>query len=402
MKTFTYKARDRLGKLISGIISAESSDEAVHNLKERNYLPISIKELKKTPSFLQSFKKRVTLSEINVFSRQLSALLKAGIPLLASLSSIKEQTKNRIFEGVLSDTTRDIKSGSSFSEALSKHENIFGKIYVSMIKAAETAGTLGEVLERLAVFGEREEDIKAQIKAAATYPVMVVGALAIAFFVLVSFVVPKFTKIFFQFGADLPLPTRILIGLNQILNSFWYLLIIAGVLLIAGARFFINTPKGRFFWHKLRIQMPIIGALTLKIILSRFSRVLSILTRTGVPIVKVLDLTGGSVTNCVISKAIADISNKVTQGESLSLAMRESGLFPPIVIQMVSAGEETGRLDDLSAFVSDYYDSQIKYTLKNLVSYIEPILIFILGIGVLFIALAVFLPMWNLIRLFQH
>lgn len=402
MKTFAYKARDASGKLITGVIEAEGSDEAIENLKERKYLPISISEARKASSFLKNFNQRITLSEINIFSRQLAVLIRAGIPLVSSLSSIEEQIDNNLFKEVLNNVIRDIRGGKFFSEALAKYENIFGRVYVSMIKAAETAGGLGEILERLAVMGEREEDTKAQIKSATSYPIMVVGALCIAFFVLIVFVVPKFASIFSQFGTDLPLPTRLLIGLNKMLTSFWYLVIIFAVILVIAIKLFIRTPKGRFLWDTLKIKIPIIGPLTLQIILSRFSRVLGVLTKAGVPIISILDLTKENVANSVIGQAIGDISNRVTQGESLASAMKESGLFPPLVIQMISAGEGTGQLDSLLSFVSDYYDSQVKYRLKNLITYIEPILIVILGFGVLFIAVAVFLPMWDLMSLFKH
>jgi len=402
MKEFIYKARDASGKLISRAIEAENSEEAVKGLKEKGYLLISIKELRRELSASKRFKKKVPPSEINIFSRQLAYLLKAGVPFLLSLTTIKEQTSNGEFKRILEDLIRDVKKGSFFSEALAKYEYVFGKIYVGMVKAAEASGTLDEILERLVILGERQEEIKSQIKSATTYPAIALSVLGIAFVVLVTFVIPKFVRIFSQFKTELPLPTRFLIGLNFFISNFWYVIIIVLVGMVMGARFLIKTPKGRFFWDKLMIRIPVAGPLILKIALSRFARAAGTLTKTGISIIQVLDLARESVENSVLNQAISDISSRVVQGKNLSLAMRESGVFPPLVVQMVSSGEQTGQLGEFLLFISDYYDTQVKYDLKNLITYIEPILIIVLSAAVLFIALAVFLPMWSLIQLFKY
>ncbi|MFH1504332.1 MAG: type II secretion system F family protein [Candidatus Omnitrophota bacterium] len=402
MKEFAYKVRDALGRQIRGMIEADNVDEAIENLKKKDYLLISIKELKPTLSFLKKFGNRVSYSDISVFSRQLACLLKAGIPFLSSLATLKEEAKNKELIRIINSLMDDVEKGSFFSAALSKYENVFGSFYVDMIKTAEASGTLDETLQRLAVLREREEQIVSDIKSAATYPVIAVAVLAIGSFVVTAFVIPKFMNIFSRFDTELPLPTRFLIFMNRAICEFWYISIIGIAGLIIGFKFFVNKPKGRMLWDIFKLKVPIIGPLTLKIALSKFTRSISVLIKTGVSIIKALELAKRNMANVRLKREIEIISEKIIQGESLANSMKEVKIFPPMVVQMVAAGEGTGKLDDLLLFVSDYYDSQVKYALKNLVTYIEPVLILILGIGVLIMALGVFLPMWNMMQLFKH
>lgn len=403
MNDFSYRARTQSGRLTYGVIAAKTADAAANNLKEKGYLLLSLSEVKKDTSFpvLPWLTNNIPASYVTIFSRQLSALLKAGIPFSSSLETIREQVEDRRFRLIINDLIEEISRGNFFSEALSRHEAVFGKIYIGMIKTAETSGSLEEILERLAILGEQEEDVKAQIKSATMYPIIVVGALGIAFLVLVTVVVPKFIGIFSQFQFTLPLPTRLLIGLHHFLSRFWWFVV--GLMFVAASAFkvLLRAPRGQVKWDEIKLKIPVIGNLILKIMLSRFARVMSILTRTGVPIIKVLELSQESMGNAFLSQSIQSISRNVIRGESLSRAMREAGIFPPLVLQMIAAGEGTGRLDELLGFVSGYYENQVKYALKNLITYIEPVLIFVLGLSVLFIALAVFLPMWNLIQLFR-
>lgn len=400
MKSFLYKARDTSGRLVSGTTDAENNNEAVEILRGQGFLPVSIREKKQIELFFQS--KKVPASEIIVFTKQLASLLKVGIPFLTAILIIKEDVTNDAFNQILSAIVKDLEQGSFFSDALAKFENVFGMIYVSMVKTGEAGGTLEHVLERLAVLGEREAEIKAQISSALAYPVMVICAMIGAFITIITFVIPRFSKVYARAGADLPLPTKILIALNRITVSYWYFFIIAGICLFAGWRYFINTPRGRLFWDRLKIKFPLVGKLVLKIILARFSRIISILSAAGVNIVTILELCKDAVANKILSNAIVNMIARLKEGKSFSAAVKETGLFPPIVVQMISAGEESGKLDELLGFVAQYYDNRVDYGVKTLVRYIEPALIFVLALGVLFIALGVFMPMWNFIQIFKH
>ncbi|MBM3255771.1 MAG: type II secretion system F family protein, partial [Candidatus Omnitrophica bacterium] len=281
------------------------------------------------------------------------------------------------------------------------YPHIFNSMYIAAIKTAEASGTLNDALGRLAALGEYDEKIRMRIKTATRYPVFVVAAIIIGFFVLTALVVPRFAKIYNQFTTTLPLPTQILLGTHYAITHYWWLIIILAVIFSVGFTRFINTKKGRQLWDAFKLKVPIFGQLVLKLAMARFARISGTLLKTGVSLFEVLDLTAAGVGNVVIAKTIADIKKGVSEGKGFSEPMRESGVFPSIVVQMVYIGEQSGRLDDLLLHVADYYDSQVYYTVDNLTSLIEPLLIFVLGCAVLFMALGIFLPMWSLMNLFK-
>jgi MSHA biogenesis protein MshG len=271
-----------------------------------------------------------------------------------------------------------------------------------MIHAGEASGTLASVLDRLAILGEREEETRRMIKQATRYPILVISALIAAFFVLVSFVLPRFIKIFAQFKAALPLPTRILLGISHIVNNYWYILIPAVVAIALAFRAYIRTPVGKKQWDQLTLKLPVFGPLILKIHMSRFSRITGNLLMSGLPIVKIFELVSGSIGNVIIANTLGNIKEDIVSGKTISEPMRTSNMFPPVVVQMVSVGEDTGKIDELLLQVADYYEKEVDYTVKNLGSYIEPFLLLVLGCGVLFMALAVFLPMWDMVSIFKR
>lgn len=403
MQTYQYKARDKFGKPISGSINADSQDAVAVKLKESGYVIISIKEQEKETPVAKVFARfrRIGFTELNMFTRQFYTLQKAGLTILSSLIALRDQTTNRAFKDVITQIAKDIEGGLTLSGALEKHPQIFSPIYINMIRSGETSGTLDGMLERLAVLGEHEEEIRIKIKAATRYPIIVVCSIIIGFLVLTTLVIPRFAKIYAQFTTKLPLPTQILLTIYYVLKNYWWLLII----LVAASIFFfrklINTKEGRFWWDGLKLKIPIFGPLMLKLYMSRFSRLTGILMHSGVPLLHIFDLTSAGVGNKILSQTLDNIKMSVNEGKGMSGPMKVSGVFPPIVVQMVSVGEQTGKVDELLLHVSDYYDSEINYTINNLASLIEPILIFVLGCGVLFMALGIFLPMWNLMNLFK-
>ena len=404
MAKYQYKARDESGKLISGIMEAESEAAVAEKLKESEHIPISVEEAREKEGFISKLLlrfKKVKLSELNMFTRQLATLQRAGVPVLASLSALIEQSSNKIFKDALGEIARDVKGGSSLSQAFEKFPGIFGPLYVNMVKSGEEGGILNESLEQLADLGTHEEKIHRSIKAATRYPLMVVSAIVIAFIILILLVVPRFAKVYTDAGVDLPLPTRMLIWLNYAITKYWYIVLLALAAVIVAFRKFISTDKGRFTWDRLKLKFPVFGPLLTKIYMSRFSRVTGTLMHSGVPILRILELAATGVGNVVISQTIDSIREGVNEGEGMVIPMRSSRLFPPIVIQMVSVGEDTGKVDELLLFVADYYDAQVEYTIENFTSLIEPLLLLVLGCAVLFMGLGIFLPMWNLMALFK-
>jgi len=403
MPNYQYKSRDKFSKEARGVMEADDENAVAQKLIQMGFTPVSITEVRQAS---RAFKFsgsliRVKFSELNMFTRQLATLQKAGLPILLSLSALREQAQNKVFKEVVSQIIRDIESGSNLSGALEKYPQIFNSLYLNMVASGEASGRLDDVLERLATLSEHDETIRLRIKSSTRYPIIVVVAMIIGFVVLTVLVVPRYAKIYEQYTKALPLPTQILLGINYAVTRLWWLLIIIG---IAGRFLFkryINTKIGRFSWDSFKLKVPVFGPLLLKLSISRFTRITGTLMRSGIPILKILDIASGSTGNEVVSKAITNIRNNVMEGKGIAEPMKVSGLFPPIVTQMVSVGEDTGKLDDLLIHVSNYYDEQVDYTINNLTSLIEPILIFVLGLGVLFMALGIFLPMWNLMSIFK-
>jgi MSHA biogenesis protein MshG len=405
MGTFQYKARDKFNKPINGVLSASSIDLVSVKLKSLGYIPISIlpKEEEAAGSTVDivSIRAKVAFSEVNAFTRQFYILQKSGIPLLSAVRALKEETKNQFFGKVISQIGADIEAGLSLSASLEKYPQIFNKMYTNMIKVGETSGRLSEILERLVILGERDERIQMRIKSATRYPIIVITALSLGFIFLTTFVIPRFAKIFSQYHVKLPLPTRFLIGVNILFTKFWWLVIILAAAAVFCLSQINRTEKGKSFFDALKLKVPVFGPLILKLLLSRFTRITAILLASGVPILQVLGLASEGAGNVVVARVIDSTKISVNQGKGMLAPMKESKIFPPVVIQMVSVGEETGQMSQLLTHVADYYDEQIDYTINNMVTLIEPILIFVLGCGVLVMALGIFLPMWNLMSLFK-
>ncbi len=402
MANFKYKARDKFSRLVQGQVIAETKDFAAKKLADMGYIPIFITETYDLgiEGILKRFR-RVELQELSAFTRQLYSMQKAGLPLLSSLEALAEQAKNKYFKIIIEEISRDIKGGLSFSASLKNHSRIFNGIYIAMIKAAETSGNLAGILERLSVLLDQEIDTKSRIKTATSYSLLAFFVLCAAFFIVVIFVIPRFALIYSQFNTLLPLPTRILIALSVAIRKFWYLFILLAAAVIFGLKVFINSKIGRPIFDNFKLKAPVLGPLISLLIMARFSRIIAVLMESGVPILAALDLTANTSGNIIISRAILHIKESVNQGKGMSEPMKVSSLFPPSVIQMVATGEQTGRMGELLISAADYYDREASYMIRNLTTYIEPILIFVLGVMVLIMALAIFLPMWNLIKLFR-
>jgi MSHA biogenesis protein MshG len=404
MPNYLYKGRDKFSKPVSGVMFADNENSVAIKLTQLGFTPVSIIQTNQPTKVVKLLGagSRVKATDLNMFTRQLATLQKAGLPILLSLTALREQTQNKIFKEVIGQLSRDIESGLSLSAALEKYPLIFNALYVNMVASGEASGRLDQVLERLAVLSEYDQTIRLRIKSATRYPMIVVIAMIIGFIILTLLVIPRYAKIYAQYTTALPLPTQILLGINYAFTKFWPLLIVSATAVYFLFKRYVNTKIGRITWDSLKLKVVIFGPLVLKLSIARFTRITGTLMRSGIPILKILDIAVGSTGNQIVSKAIINIRNNVSEGKGMSEPMKISGLFPPIVTQMVAVGEETGKLDELLIHVSNYYDEQVNYTITNLTSLIEPILIFILGLGVLFMALGIFLPMWNLMSIFKR
>ncbi|HHT9127093.1 MAG TPA: type II secretion system F family protein [Candidatus Brocadiia bacterium] len=404
MPIYRYKARDKYGKAITGAMEAPSYEKLGLQLYGLGYIPVFLEEARGETVALNLIEKYrwVKTEHLILFTRQLATMLNAGIPLSRALESLATQTEGTKLKRIITEVRRDIEAGSTFSDALSKHGRVFSALYVSMVKAGEASGTLDQILNRLVALTEHERDTRARLKSATRYPKIVVLGITAAFTILMTFVVPKFIGIFERAGLTLPLPTRILIFINHMVHTYWYVLI--GVVGIGFLVFYqyIRTKKGRRQWDTLKIKIPIIGPLFLKVAMSRFSSVLGTLYKSGLPILQALDIVSDVVGNAFIAELVKELRGRVREGEGLAQPMKEYSVFPPMVVQMVTVGEETGAMDEMLAKVSQYYDTEVDYAIKNLSTLVEPILLLFLGIMVAFLALSIFMPMWDLTQMVRR
>lgn len=405
MPTFRYKVRDRLGKAMSGTIEAPTIEMAGNHLYQTGYFPIAIEEEAASASLdladLWKRFKKVKPEELIVFSQQLSTLYKAGLPLLSGLRSLKEQTLNQRFKEILEEIGLQIEGGSTLFGAMSRYPDVFPVVYVNMIRAGETSGKLGESLDRYVTLADRELRTRQRVKEATRYPKIVIFSVVIAFAVLIAFVIPRFAQIFAQFKTPLPLPTKVMIWTNNLFKNYWYLLMGMLVVVPILLKRYLLSEKGRIFWDRFKMRVPVFGRLFLIAALSRFTHTFVMLNRSGIPILQILEITSTTINNVILSQSIEEISRKVREGRSLADAMKESGRFTPLVIQMVAVGESTGTFDEMLVRITEYYDLELENAIKKMTTYIEPALTLFLGIVVLFLALAVFLPWWNMASLFK-
>jgi len=402
LPVFNYKAKDRYGVPLQGVMEAVSSSAVAGRLTDMGYTPVYILE-QETTGFSNiedffNFFSNIKMEDLIVFIRQLSSIIGAGVPLLESLEAVYDQVNGTKFKAMIMRIRRDIESGSSFSEALAREPKVFTPVFVSMVKAGERAGILAEVLDRLANLLERDFENAQKIRSATRYPMIVLLALSVAFVIVITFVIPQFAQLYAAFKTELPLPTRILIALNQIIRRFWFVFVLAIGGLYYLIRKLLETERGRLAWDRLSLSIPVIGTLISKLLLARFCRMLAAMLKSGIPVVEALNITKQTVENLVISRVITNIEEEVIRGGSLSEPMRGSKVFPPIAVQMVAIGERAGALESMLNKVADYFDRDADYMIRNLTPLLEPMLILVLAVLVVFLALGVMLPMWDIVK----
>jgi type IV pilus assembly protein PilC len=399
MITFAYQARDASGHIVSGIQDALNEDNAVTSLMSRGLMVLSLQE----KAVANKNKKKtwsVKETDLVLFTRQLATMIEAGISLVQGLTALYDQCdpkRQKSLRQVVSDVTTRVQGGETFNEAIAKHPRVFNRLYVSMVKAGEAGGLLAEILERLAGFLEASARLRKKVKSAMTYPVIVVCiALLITTFLIVR-VVPIFGEIFKDFGAKLPAPTQFLIDVSDFVRGEWYFLIIGIGSIIFGVRTFLRSKNGKQLWDRWKLKLPVFGPLIHKIAMSRFARTFAQLIRSGVPILEVIDIVGGSAGNDLIERGIKSLGEDVEKGDNLSVAMsKKSTIFPPMLLRMVAAGEATGKIDNMLEKMADFWDEEIEAMLDALTSLIEPMLIVFLGVIVGGIVIAMFLPIFKL------
>jgi MSHA biogenesis protein MshG len=402
MASFRYSGRNAEGGKVVGLIDANSVDAVAAELREKNVTPLTIEEQDAVDADVFAAineklrSKKVDLEELIIFCRQMYSLTKAGVPIIRAIAGLGESNRNRYFREVLQQVRADLEGGVSMATALNSHPKVFGTLFVSMVSVGENTGQLDQAFRQLASYLDLERETRKRIKQATRYPLFVLGAMGVAMTVINLFVIPAFAKVFAQFHAQLPWPTRFLIGTSQFFEDFWWLM----ALVLGGALYgffkWLETEPGALKWDQIKLRLPIVGGIFERIALARFTRTFAMMYKAGVPLLQTLSINSVSVGNKYIGQAILSMREGVERGEALTRSASASGLFTPLVLQMMAVGEETGAIDDLFIEVADFYEQEVDYDLSQLASAIEPILIVAMGVMVLILALGVFLPMWDL------
>ena len=403
MPLFRYKVRDKEGKIVSGSLEGTDRNTIVERLDSFGYIPITIREEKRQAGLgvdVGRFFERTKPVDLINFTRQFVTLHRAGLPMLSAIGALQAQTKAKPLARALDAIRKDLMGGTALSAAMSKYPRVFSELYVNSIWAGETGGVLDDILDRLVLLLEHERKLRSDVGAALRYPMILMVGFVVAIVVLATFVLPKFTMLLTTVGGKMPLPTMVLITFTDFMAKFWYIifLLAAGVAVLF--YLFIRTPAGRLWWDRLKLRIPIIGPILYKMTLSRFARMFETLDRTGLPILRSLGLVAKTVGNVYVGGAVDKLAESVRRGRGLAAPMRELGVFQVMVVQMVATGEESGALDDMLKQVSDYYDSEVEYAVKNLTAMIEPIMILVMGVGAVFLIVAIIMPYMSILSSF--
>jgi len=399
MPVYEYIALDRAGKNQKGIIDADNPLAARQKLRSSDIFPVELKETfarpKNLPSdhiSLSSLFYRVTPGELSAMTRQLATLLNAGITLVLSLEALIAQTTNPLFKKILAEIKESVNEGNSFASSLSQHPKHFSQVYINMVRAGEASGSLDLVLERLADFSENREALKGRFRAAMAYPIIMSIIGVIALMVLVTFVVPRFIEVFNEMEQTLPLPTLIVINTSNFLKSFWWAVLLLIIVLLYTIRRLIKTPGGSYLWDKIKFGMPVIGIINIKMAMAGFGRTLGSLTQSGVPLISSLQIVKNIVNNRIFADIIDETIDDVQAGKALAVPLSRSKWIPPIVIQMIGVGEQSGDLEKMLNKIADIYEREVESQMTMLTSMLEPVMILIMAVIVGFIAFSIVLP----------
>lgn len=401
MPTFVYEARNANGVKMDGTIEAESAEAARAILFSRDFIPISVKGESTGFSFgaLDNLLNPIPQKELILFTKQFRTLFQAGIPITQLLQVLQNQSEHKRLKSIAAEMSQAIVGGSTLYDAFKAHPKVFSTLYCAMVRAGEASGALGEVMDRLVYLLEHEHKIRSDIKSALRYPKMVLGALGVAFFVLLNMVIPKFVAIFTQTKLDLPLPTKIAIALHYYLSTYWYVALAAVFCTIVAYSRWVKTDHGKYWRDYTLLQLPGVGPVLQKAAMARFASIFSILQSSGVAVLEALDVLTLTIGNAVIAKEFQRIQDKLREGRGIAAPLKTAKFFTPLVVNMVAIGEESGSLDAMLNDIARHYDEEVEYAVASMSEAIGPILIVTLAAVVGFFALAIFMPMWDLTQM---
>ena len=396
--TYKYKAVTVTGEYVEGIHEAKSTDEVASMLKEKDYLPIFIEEADESQKRNIVIKKSIKKKDIAIFCRQFYAMLNAGISIINCLDILKEQTENKTLKNAIGQAYEDVQKGMTLSEAMKSNSSVFPVLLVNMVEAGEVSGNLDVIMDRMAIHYEKEFIIENKVKSAFTYPIiLIIVSIAVVIFLL-TMVMPTFIGMFDNSGLTLPAPTRYLLNISERVTNYWYIYLIMIPLIIFGIITYSNTSQGRMFFDKMKIILPGIKKTNVKIITSRFTRTLSTLLSSGIPLIQSMEVVSKVVGNVVVVKGLERGIEDIQKGANLSSIVEEIGVFPPMVYSMIKVGEESGSLDEILLKTADFYDEEVENSLDKMTTMLEPILILIMAVIIGFIVIAMAMPMFDMVN----
>ncbi|MGO9148036.1 MAG: type II secretion system F family protein [Desulfomonilia bacterium] len=393
MSVFVWEGKLANGSIKKGEIEASDKAAAAMILKRQRIIPTKLKTKAKEISL---FSKGIKTKEIVIFTRQFSTMINAGLPLVQCLDILSSQQPNPSFKKVLTQIKQDVEGGSTFADSLSKHPKVFDSLYVNLVAAGEIGGVLDTVLNRLAVYMEKNEQLKNKIKSAMTYPIIVLCVAFGVVAILMIFVIPTFSDMFKQFGSALPAPTQMVVNLSHFFRKFWWGMAGFIVLLIFGFKWIRTREKGRFYTDKVALRLPVFGDLIRKVAVAKFTRTLGTMISSGVPIMDGLDITSKTAGNVIVENAIRAVRTAISEGRSMSEPLEQTGIFPGMVVQMIAVGEATGAMDQMLSKIADFYDEEVDTAVEALTSALEPILMVFLGGVIGFVVVAMYLPIFKM------
>ncbi len=399
MPVYAWKGKAPGGAEQKGELNLANKEEVLSHLRKKRIVASEVKEKSGAVNFkLPAFKKGVSIRDLVIFTRQFSTMVNAGLPLVQCLDILSKQAESATFREVVADVMHDVEAGSTLAEAMGKRPQAFDNLYVNMVDAGEAGGILDDILARLAGYLEKAEALRRKVKSALTYPaVVLVVALGATTFMLL-FIIPTFAKVFADFGGELPLPTRVVLALSDFLKSFWWVIILVTVAFVIAIRRIYKTENGRMKMDAMALKSPVLGDILRKASIARFTRTLGTMISSGVPILTALDITARTAGNKVIEAAIMMTKGSIGEGETIAAPLRQSKVFPPMVVQMISVGEETGALDKMLDKIANFYDEEVNVAVDTLTSIIEPIMIVVMGSLVGGMVVAMYMPMFKLIN----
>jgi type IV pilus assembly protein PilC len=403
MPVFTYRGTNRSGGSVAGEMTASSKAELQSLLRRQQITPTKMSEKGKEFN-MPTFGGSVSAKELAVFTRQFSVMIDAGLPLVQCLEILASQQENKLFQKVLTGTRAAVESGSNLSAAMKQYPKVFDPLYSNMVEAGETGGILDTILQRLSTYIEKNVKLKAAVKSALIYPIGVISIAGGVITLLLWKVVPIFATLFAGLGVDLPLPTKIVIGLSNFVGSYFGLLIVVAIVAgVFGLKIWYGTPQGRFIIDSVVLKLPVLGMLMRKIAVARFTRTLGTLISSGVPILEGLDITARTSGNAVVERALFQVRKSLEEGKSLTEPLKESAVFPGMVTQMISVGEQTGAMDAMLQKIADFYEDEVDAAVKDLLTALEPVMIVFLGLVVGGVVISMYMPLFSLIgKLANH